>query len=69
VAGVVEPFSQDEPDGFENGATYSVSSAGIEPLWELARDEERLTIEERVSLTLALSELEENRASASACRS
>jgi hypothetical protein len=69
LPGSPEFSSQDEPDGFADGAVYSVSAAGIESLWELARDAERLTIEERMSLTLVLSELEENRAAASDCRS
>ena len=46
---------------------FKLSSKGIEDLWRLSRDN-RLAVDERVSLALALGELERERARRLGCR-
>ena len=47
---------------------YRLSRSGIRDLWGLVNDETKLAESERVSLTLALSELEQNRSRENTCR-
>lgn len=49
------------------GERYRISREGIAHLWELAGEEERLEVGERVSLVLALTELEQGRSRRGSC--
>ena len=54
--------SGDVATGPDPGASrYRLSRRGIDELWKLADDEKRLESGERVSLVLALTELEQRR--------